>query len=326
MLGHVLAILWAAPPEGEVVAPAPTEVVAPETPVAVVPSAAQVPVETPSTPAPAPVSVAHGSSSGSSSSLSSEPVMRVYVGGIGVDGTARWGRRGEQPRTLLLAGLQARLVGYFANKPRLGGGRRFVTPDLRLSVELGESVSPRSRLLGVQGALQIGIGRSLATRVSPYGRLQADTRFAAYLHDIAEGNSISATLRGSAGLIGQRRDGSLALLAGATLDGVAGALRLGPRSTFAQVMNGAELLLVARPKDELAVLLGGEVRMTRLGERTGGRRVEGRASLELAFSGVSFYLWYTGTRIEADLPLGDGARFYELRRGHALQLGLSFGL
>lgn len=279
----------------------------------------------------APVTAAAAPAPASCAWSASEPKTRIYIGGVGVSGTARWGRRGEeggavQSRTLLLGGVQARLVGYAGDRPRFGGGRRFVTPDLRLSLELGDSISPRSRVLGTQGALQIGLGRSLASRVSPYGRLQLDTRFAAYLHDIAEGNFVSTTLRGSAGLLGRTRDESLVVLAGATLDGVAGAMKLGPRSTFAQVMNGAELMLVAQPRDEVAVVLGGEVRVTRLGERTGGRRIEGRASLEVSLSGVSLYLWYTGTRIEADLPLGGGARFHELRRGHALQLGFGINL
>ncbi len=335
ILGTILTILCAPPLEGEVAPREPADVVTPEAPVTVPPVPPETPTAAPpptdAKPAETPAATTATAASSLRVSEARDQQVRVYLGGIGLGAAARWGRRGAptgdgEPRTLLLVGLQARLLGYASNKPLVGGGRRFVTPDLRLSVDLGQAILTRSRVIGIHGAFQIGIGRSLATRVSPYGRLQVDTRFAAYLNDIAEGNSFTAALRGSGGVLWRILDESVVILGGAAIEGVAGAQRLGPRSTFAQMMHGAELMIVAQPGDEFRVMLFGDVRTTRLGERVGGRRLEGRASLEVGIDRVSLFLWYTGTRIAADLPLGDGASFRELRRGHALQLGLSVGL
>lgn len=323
-LGHVLAVLWVATPPGEVgPPPAPTEAAALEVPVEVPPPPATVPAEPPAEAASTPSFQA-----GPASSRMAD--TRIYIWGIGVGLAARWGRHGSeeatQPKTLLLTTVQARLVGYASSEPRLGGGRRLVLSDLSLSLDVGESLAPNVKTIGVQGALRLGIGRSLASRVSPYGKLQVDPRFAGFAGDIAEGNFVSGALRGSGGLLARTGDESFVLMAGAVVDGVAGAQRLGPRSSFAQVMTGGEWMMVARPGEDLALMLVGDVRATLLGERSGGRRVEGRASLELGYGNMSVFLAYTGMRIQADIPVGPGATLHERRGGHALQFGFGFGL
>lgn len=254
---------------------------------------------------------------------------RTLAVGLG----ARWGHRvvdGDRPAEVMLLGsVLGRFAGYASSRPRFGGGRRFITPELLAAIAVGGTVRSQARVIGTEGVLRIGIGRSLATRVSPYGKLQLDPRFAAYLHDIAEANFITAALRGSGGLLARTREESFVLLAGATIEGIGGAQRIGSRSAIAQVMAGAELGIYAQAREEFALMLVGDVRTTILGEQRGGQRLDGRSSFEMLFgssagSMVSVLATYAITEIRADVPLGRGATGREYRLGHALMLG--FGL
>lgn len=260
--------------------------------------------------------------------ISPWPDTQLFSRNLGIGLGARWGRRtvdgGTETGAILFASVVARFAGYASHKPRFGGGRRFITPELFASVAVGTSVPSMARIVGIEGILKIGIGRSFASRVSPYGRLQLDPRFAGYLGDLAEGNFITVALRGSAGLLARTRDESFVFLAGGIFDGVGGAQRIGSRSAIAQAMTGAELAIYAQG-EERAFMLIGDVRTTLLGQQRGGQRIEGRATLELLFKkSLSVSLIYSGTQIRMDTPLPRGALSRELRAGHALML--SFGI
>ena len=263
------------------------------------------------------------------------PDTTLLSRGLGVGLGARWGQRTVDGRketgAVLLGSLVGRFAGYASHKPRFGGGRRFITPELSVSVGLGQSLPSQSRIFGAEGILKIGIGRSLASRVSPYGRLQLDPRFAGYLRDIAEGNFITVAVRGSAGILGRTRDESFVFLAGGIFDGVGGAQRFGSRSAIVQAMTGAELAIYAQPREHRAFMLIGDVRSTLLGQQRGGQRLEGRATFELLFgpssgSRISVLATYAGTQIRVDTPLPRGAVSSELRVGHALLLGFGISL
>lgn len=266
-------------------------------------------------------------------SFAPEQTTSIFSRTLAVGLGARWGQRvvdGDRASAAILLGsVLGRFAGYASSRPRFGGGRRFITPELLAAIAVGSTLSAPTRVIGTEGVLRIGIGRSLATRVSPYGKLQLDPRFAAYLHDIAEANFITAALRGSGGLLARNREESFVLLAGATVEGIGGAQRLGSRSAIAQVMAGAELGIYAQAREELALMLVGDVRTTILGEQRGGQRTDGRSSFEMLFgsssgSMVSVLATYAITEIRADVPLGRGATGREYRLGHALTLG--FGL
>lgn len=265
--------------------------------------------------------------------ISPWPDTELFSRSLGIGLGARWGHRtvdgGTETGAVLLGSVVGRFAGYASTRPRFGRGRRFITPELFVSVALGTSLPSQARIFGAEGTLKIGIGRSLASRISPYGRLQLDPRFAGYLRDIAEGNFISAALRGSAGLLGRTRDESFVFLAGGLFDAVGGAQRIGSRSAIVQAMTGAELAIYARPHEERAFMLIGDLRSTLLGQQRGGQRLEGRATFELLLgrssgSTISVLATYSGTRIRMDTPLPRGAVSHELRVGHALLL--SFGI
>jgi hypothetical protein len=253
-------------------------------------------------------------------------VINVGVGG-------RWGHRTVDSDTetggILLGTLGARFVGYASHRPLIGGGRRFITPELFVTVGSGANVSSQLRVIGTDGILRVGIGRSLATRVSPYASLQFDSRFAGYLRDTAEGNFITVAARGSAGLLARTRDESFVLLAGGSFDAVGGAQRLGSRTAIAQAMPGAQLSIYSQLAEDRAFMLLGDVRSTLFGQHNGGQRLEGRGALELLFGGAdsgafSALLTYSGTKIQFDAPAEGGATRREVRVGHALLL--SFGM
>jgi hypothetical protein len=274
----------------------------------------------------------YGSSSGPQM-VTRWPDTRFFSRTIGVGVGGRWGHRtvdgGTETGAIVLGTLGARFAGYASDRPLVGGGRRFITPELSVSLALGTNVPPRVRVIGTEGILRVGIGRSLATRVSPYARLHLDTRFAGYLHDIAEGNFITASLRGSAGLLGRTRDESFVFLAGGSFDAVGGAQRIGSRSAIAQGMAGAELAIYSQLSAKRAFMLIGDVRSTLLGQQRGGQRLEGRGTLEILFGGsssgaASVLLTYSRTQIQADVPVEGAATRREVRVGHALFLG--FGL
>ncbi len=332
MLAHAWMTLVMAAPVGSVEAAdpaAPVERAASEESVALPIPPATTPPPPPSEEELAPAQAAYPSPpSTPSRTVSQWPDTRLFSQILGIGLGARWGQRtadgGLETGAILLGSVVARFAGYASDRPRFGGGRRFITPELSASVAVGMSIPSQVRILGAEGILRVGIGRSLASRLSPYVRLQFDPRFAGYLHDIAEGNFITVALRGSAGFLGRTRDESFVFLAGGVFDGVGGAQRIGPRSAIAQAMTGAELAIYAQP-GERAFMLIGDVRTTLLGQQRGGQRIEGRATLELLFGqSMSVLATYSGTQIRVDTPLPRGAVNRELRAGHALML--SFGL
>lgn len=340
MIGQALMVLAMAAPVGSIEGEPPTD----PAPSGRDSSASEAPVALPTPPEPATTPPPQAEAAPApevywtpppSRVVAPWPDTRLFSMGLGIGLGARWGRRSidgsAETGAFLLGSLAGRFAGYASDKPRFGGGRRFITPEMFVSLGLGSTLPSQTRVVGAEGVLRIGIGRSLATRISPYGKLQLDPRFAGYLHDIAEGNFITVALRGSAGLLGRTRDESFVFLAGGILDGVGGAQRIGPRSAIAQVMTGAELAIYAQRGEDLALMLGGDLRSTLLGQQRGGRRLEGRATLELIFgrsssTALSALVMYSRTDIRVDTPLPRGAVSSERRTGHALLFGFGLSL
>lgn len=280
----------------------------------------------------------------------------LYTNYLGLGGGARWGRRGRAAedvpedmswteRTATgLASVQGRLAGFTSGRPRLGRGRRILTPELFLSLEFGATrwsaeggptARPRGVTIGVHGALRLGLGRMMSRQVSPYVKGQLDLRFAAYVRDTAEGNFLLATLRGGAGLIGRTAENGFVLLAGPALDGVTGAQALGRRSAVLQLMAGGELAMYAHPKPRLSLAWVGDARTTVAGERWGGRRVEWRATFDLMLGlpltqarprYLALFATYWGTEIRASPETSPVVTTPERRLGHAALLGLGVGI
>ncbi|MDC0674707.1 hypothetical protein [Nannocystis radixulma] len=265
---------------------------------------------------------------------------QMWTNYFGVGGTVRWGRRevdgpGVETTVTGLGGVQGRLAGYASAKPRVGRGLRILTPELFLVLEAGGTrrageVAPSRAggfAIGAEGVLRIGVGRALASRVSPYGKLQLDQRFAVHLRDSAEGNHYLAALRGSAGIVGRARGESFVVLAGGAIDGVVGAQKLGARSAVAQLMAGAELGVHVHPLQHVALAWVGEVRTTIVGREFGGRRLEGRATFDLMIGRsagprqigyVSLFAAFTASEVRAT--------WGEQRSGYAALLGVGVGL
>ncbi len=270
---------------------------------------------------------------------------RQFTNFFGAGATARWGRREwtDLGGARVAGGggaLLGRLAGYASATPRFGRGRRLLTPELFALVELGGSGlrDPGEwwkRAGGVDGGasgvLRIGVGRALSTRVSPYGKLQVDQRFLVMGRPPAEGNHLVAALRGSAGLLAHARREVVVVLAGAALDGVVGAQRLGTRVLVAQVMAGAELAIYAHPLRHLALAWTLDVRTTIAGERTGGRRLEGRATFDLMVGrssasrvGYASLLLAYGLSRLSGVSMEGGAGWQ--RTGHTILLGAGIAL
>lgn len=281
---------------------------------------------------------------------------QLWTNYFGLGGGARWGRRevgpldvpedrsGSEVTASGFGGVQGRLAGFASAKPRFGSGLRFLTPELFASLELGgtrragEGLPPPRAggfAIGAQGVLRIGVGRALARPISPYGKLQLDQRFAVHLRDSAEGNHYLAALRGSAGILGRARQESLVVLAGAALDGVAGAQRIGSRSAVAQVMAGGELGVYAHPLRHVALAWVGEARTTIVGQQFGGRRIDGRATFDVMIGRsagpkqigyVSLFAAFTASEIRAAPASSPIASAGSRRVGYAALLGLGVGL
>jgi hypothetical protein len=277
----------------------------------------------------------------------------LYTNYVGLGGGARFGRReiaafsgdgtASEATATGVASVQGRLAGFTSGTPRIGRGRRILTPELFVSLEFGATrrsadggavARPGGVTLGAHGVLRLGLGRSMARPVSPYVKGQLDNRFAAYVHDTAEGNFLLVSLRGSAGILGRSKQQGFVLLAGPAIDGVAGAQSLGRRSSVVQLMAGGEVGIYAHPTARLFLGWCGDVRATIVGERHGGRRVEGRATFDLMFGlpltqtrprYLSLFATYWGTDIRAvagrSPVIAD-----ERRRGHALLVGFGVGI
>ncbi|WAS92005.1 hypothetical protein [Nannocystis punicea] len=285
-----------------------------------------------------------------SSGTSQAPLRRdtqMWTNYFGVGGAVRWGRREvetaseDDVETTVtgLGGVQGRLAGFASAKPRFGRGLRFLTPELFLALEVGgtrragEGQPSRAGgfAVGAEGVVRIGVGRALASRVSPYGKVQLDQRFAVHLRDSAEGNHYLAALRGSAGLLVRTRPESFAVLAGAALDGVVGAQKLGSRSAVAQLTAGAELAIYAHPRRHLALAWVGDVRTTIAGRQFGGGRLDGRVTFDVMIGRsagpkqigyVSLFAAFTASEIWATPMQSPG----EARSGYAASLGVGVGL
>lgn len=268
---------------------------------------------------------------------------RQFTNFFGVGATARWGGRdfADLGAAQVRGGggaLLGRLAGYASATPRVGAGRRFVTPELFAQVELGGSglrdlaagwKRPSGVDGGASGVLRIGVGRVLSTRVSPYGKLQVDQRFLVMGRPPAEGNHLVAALRGSAGLLAHARREVVVVIAGAALDGVLGAQRLGARVLVAQVMAGAELAIYAHPVRHLALAWTLDLRTTIAGERTGGRRLEGRATFDLMVGRSSAArIGYASLLLAYGLSRVSGAEGGGAwrRTGHTILLGAGIAL
>lgn len=272
---------------------------------------------------------------------------------LGLAVGVRWGRREIGPLGVPedreareaaasgLGGLQGRLAGFSATKAKIGRGRRLLTPELSVALVLGgtrwtaEGAAARRGgvAVGAQGILRIGIGRATGGLVSPYGKLQLEQRFAAYLRDTAEGNHAIASLRGSAGILGRTHHDSFVLLAGAAVDGVAGAQAIGRRAAVLQLMAGAELAIYAHPRRHLYLGWVGDARATVAGEGRGGRRIDGRATFDLMIGRplsrrityVSLLASYDVTEVRASPATSPIASTGERRIGHAALLGVGVG-
>lgn len=270
---------------------------------------------------------------------------RQFTNFFGAGAAARWGRRELAdlgPSGVAGGGgaLLGRLAGYASATPRFGRGRRFLTPELFALVELGGSSlrdpgawwkRPGGVDGGASGVLRIGVGRALSTRVSPYGKLQVDQRFLVTGRPSAEGNHLIAALRGSAGLLAHARREVVVVLAGAALDGALGAQRLGSRVLVAQVMAGAELAIYAHPLRHLALAWTFDLRATIAGERTGGRRLEGRATFDVMLGrSPASRVGYTSVLLAYGLSRVSGAGAEGgaawQRSGHTIVLGAGIAL
>lgn len=280
----------------------------------------------------------------------------LYTNYLGLGGGARWGRRGRAAgdvpgdmswteRTATgLASVQGRLAGFTSGAPRLGRGRRILTPELFLSLEFGatrwsadggHTARSGGVTIGVHGVLRLGLGRTMSRKLSPYVKGQLDQRFATYVRDTAEGNFLLATLRGSAGIVGRTAESGFVLLAGPALDGVTGAQALGRRSAVLQLMAGGELAMYAHPKPRLSLAWVGDARTTVAGERWGGRRVEWRATFDMMLGlpltqarprYLALFATYWGTEIRASPERSPVVTTPERRLGHAALLGLGVGI
>lgn len=272
---------------------------------------------------------------------------------LGLGAEARWGRREVGPPGVPedreatetagggLGGLQGRLAGFSGAQARFGRGRRLVTPELFVALALGGTRwaaegTPARRggvAVGAQGILRIGVGRATHGRVSPYGKLQIEQRFAAYLRDTAEGNHVLGALRGSAGILGRTHHDTFVLLAGAALDGVAGAQAIGRRAAVLQLMAGAELAIYAQPRRHVYVGWVGDARATVVGEGRGGRRIDGRVTFDLMIGRpmtrrikyVSLLASYDVAEVRASPATSPIATTGERRLGHAALLGVGVG-
>lgn len=275
----------------------------------------------------------------------------LYTNYVGLGGGGRFGRReiatdsgtASEATTTGLASVQGRLGGFTSGTPWVGGGRRILTPEVLVSLEFGGTrrsaeggavARPGGVTIGAHGVLRLGLGRSMARPVSPYVKGQLEDRFAAYVHDTAEGNFMLVSLRGSAGIIGRSKQQGLVIMAGPALDGVAGGQAIGRRKSVVQLMAGGEVAIYTHPTARLSLAWIGDARATIAGERYGGRRVEGRATFDLMLGlplttarprYLSLFATYWGSDVRASAGkapvLAD-----ERRRGHAVLAGVGVGI
>ncbi len=251
-------------------------------------------------------------------------------------------RQGGEAAATGLGGLVGRFAGVAGRRATLGLGRRFLTPELFVALGLGgtrwtaDGSVPARRggfAAGAEGILRVGIVRAGPWLASPYVKGQVEQRFAAYSRDTAEGNFVLGALRGSVGLLGRTRHDTFVLLAGAALDGVAGAQRLGSKAAVLQLMAGAELGVYAHPRRHLSLGWVGDARATVLGEGRGGRRIDGRVTFDLMIGRaaserlkyVSLLAIYGVTEVRASpasSPIGSAG---ERRLGHAALLAVGVG-
>lgn len=277
----------------------------------------------------------------------------LYTNYVGLGGGARFGRReiaadhgdriASEATATGLASVQGRLAGFTSGTPRLGGGRRILTPEVLVSVEFGATrrtadggavARPGGVTIGLHGVLRLGLGRSMAKPVSPYAKGQLESRFAAFVHDTAEGNFMLMSLRGSAGILGRSKQQGFVFLAGPAIDGVAGAQAIGRRNSVVQLMAGGELAMYAHPTARLSLAWVGDVRATIAGEGHGGRRLEGRATFDLMIGlpltqarprYLSLFATYWGSDVRA--VVGKAPVIADERRhGHAVLAGFGVGI
>lgn len=280
----------------------------------------------------------------------------LWTNYVGLGGGARWGRRevgpldvpedrsGRETTATGLGGIQGRLAGYSSAAARIGAGLRLITPELFAALELGGTRRGADGMVagrrggvdfGAQGVLRIGVGRAMSRRVSPYGKLQLDQRFALHYRDSAEGNHYTAALRASAGIFGRTRKETVVVLAGGAVDGVAGAQALGRRSAVLQAMAGAELAIYVNTTPHVMLAWVGEARTTLAGERFGGRRTEGRATFDVMIGGpstrqklryLSLLAMFTATEIRASPSSSPITSAGERRIGYAALLGVGVAI
>jgi hypothetical protein len=276
----------------------------------------------------------------------------LYTNYLGLGGGARFGRReiavgpdttASEATATGLASVQGRLAGFTSGTPRVGKGRRILTPELLVSVEFGATrrtaeggavARPGGVTLGAHGVLRLGLGRSMSRPVAPYVKGQLESRFAAFVHDTAEGNFLLMSLRGSAGIVGRSKQQGLVIMAGPALDGVAGAQRIGRRNSVVQLMAGGEVGIYAHPTPRLSLAWVGDARATIAGERYGGRRVEGRATFDVMLGlpltqarprYLSLFATYWGSDVRAAVGTAPVIAD-ERRRGHAVLAGFGVGI